>query len=280
MKKDELLRIMKEKRSFLCIGLDSAIENLPSHILKMSNPQYEFNKIIFDATVDYTPVYKINTAFYEALGLGGWESLVKTVNYIRASSKKVFLIADAKRGDIGNTSKQYAKAFFEKEISGLDFDAVTVSPYMGMDSVVPFLEYDGKWVIILTLTSNTGSEDFQMIRTQDNLHVFEHVLKTAKSWGTSENTMYVVGATRAEWLKTVRKLVPAHFILVPGIGVQGGSLDEVADNGFNKELGLIVNVSRSVIFASSGFDFAEKSEAEAKRIQTEMKNLLNKYNIH
>jgi orotidine-5'-phosphate decarboxylase len=270
MNKSQLIAQIREKRSFLCVGLDSDISKLPEHILKMNDPQFEFNRAIFDATIEYTPVYKLNIAFYEALGAKGWKSLEKTVEYIRSSGKNVFLIADAKRGDIGNTSMQYARAFFDKEISGLDFDAVTVAPYMGIDSVSPFLEYRDKWIVLLALTSNKGADDFQMITSSDQRFLFEHVLQTSALWGTSENMMYVVGATRAEMLKTVRKYVPDHFLLIPGVGAQGGSLKEVVEYGMNSHIGLIVNASRSIIFASTGHDFAEIASQEARKMQIEM----------
>lgn len=274
MKREELVRLMKQKRSFLCVGLDTDIDKLPSDVLKMSDPQFEFNKAVFDATIDYSPVYKINIAFYEALGVSGWKSLEKTVNHIRSSGKEVFLIADAKRGDIGNTSMQYARAFFDKEVSGLDFDAVTVAPYMGSDSVSPFLNYEQKWVVLLALTSNKGADDFQMIQSEDKQYVFEQVLQKSSEWGNMNNMMYVVGATRAEMLKTVRKYVPDHFLLIPGVGAQGGSLNEVAEHGLNSDIGLIVNASRSIIFASSGNDFAEKAALEAEKMQKEMEKLI------
>lgn len=272
---NELFSLMKQRRSFLCVGLDTDIEKLPSILAHSEDPQFEFNRAIFDATVDYTPVYKINIAFYETMGTKGWRSLEKTVDYIRSSEKKVFLIADAKRGDIGNTSKQYARAFFEKEISGLDFDAVTVAPYMGIDSVSPFLEYPGKWAVILALTSNRGADDFQTIRSDKGKYIFEHVLETSSSWGSPDNIMYVVGATRAEMLTAVRKYVPGHFLLIPGVGAQGGSLSDVVSYGMNKQIGLIVNASRSIIFASSDGDFAEKSSTEAKKMQNEMEKYLS-----
>ncbi len=279
MKREELVSLMKERRSFLCVGLDTDIDKLPPHILKMKDPQFEFNKAVFDATIDYSPVYKINIAFYEALGVSGWKSLEKTVTHIRNSGKQVFLIADAKRGDIGNTSRQYARAFFEKDISGLDFDAVTVAPYMGTDSVSPFLEYENKWVVLLALTSNKGADDFQMIRSENNQYLFEQVLQKSSCWGNMNNMMYVVGATRAEMLKTVRTYVPAHFLLIPGVGAQGGSLNDVAEHGLNSEIGLIVNASRSIIFASSGADFAEKAALEAEKMQKDMAFLLKNAGI-
>ncbi len=272
---NELFSLMKQQRSFLCVGLDTDIEKLPSIVARSEDPQFEFNRAIFDATVDYTPVYKINIAFYETMGAKGWRSLERTVDHIRSSGKKVFLIADAKRGDIGNTSKQYARAFFEKEVSGLDFDAVTVAPYMGIDSVSPFLEYPEKWAVILALTSNRGADDFQTIRSDKGKYIFEHVIETSSSWGSQDNIMYVVGATRAEMLTAVRKYVPEHFLLIPGVGAQGGSLSDVVSFGINKQIGLIVNASRSIIFASQETDFAEKSNNEVKKMQIEMEKYLS-----
>ena len=266
---------MKQRESFLCVGLDTDIDKLPPHIKQMTDPQFEFNKAIFDATIDYAPVYKINIAFYEAFGTKGWRSLEKTTDYIRQSGKDVFLIADAKRGDIGNTSSQYARAFFQKEISGLDFDAVTVAPYMGVDSVSPFLEYPNKWVVLLALTSNKGADDFQMIKSDHDKYIFEHVLEESSKWGTPENMMYVVGATRAEMLKTVRHYLPEHFLLIPGVGAQGGSLEEVVANGLHKNIGLIVNASRSIIYASSDKNFEKNAEIEAKNLQMQMKKFLS-----
>jgi orotidine-5'-phosphate decarboxylase len=278
MNKEKLFSLMKQRRSFLCVGLDTDIDKLPKHLLDTDDPQFEFNKAIFDATIDYTPVYKINIAFYEALGTKGWISLERTVKYIRSTEKDVFLIADAKRGDIGNTSSQYARAFFDVEMSGLDFDAVTVAPYMGVDSVSPFLQYENKWVVLLALTSNKGADDFQMLSTpheDGSCFVFEKVLSTSSQWGSPDNMMYVVGATRAEMLKTVRKYVPKHFLLIPGVGAQGGSLEEVVANGLHENIGLIVNASRSIIFASGGEDFAEKAQEEAKKMQSEMEKYLS-----
>ncbi len=271
MNRKQLISLIRQKESFLCVGLDSDLEKIPVHLKAFEDPQFEFNREIFDATIEFAPVYKINIAFYEAMGAKGWRSLEKTVDYIRKSGKDVFLIADAKRGDIGNTSKQYARAFFEREISGLDFDAVTVAPYMGVDSVSPFLEYRDKWAILLALTSNKGADDFQMILNQKNRYLFEEVLEKSSHWGSMENLMYVVGATRAEMLETVRKYVPDHFLLIPGVGAQGGSLEEVVRYGKNNDVGLIVNASRSIIFASDGKDFGQKAAAEAESIRNEMK---------
>ncbi len=275
MNREKLITLMKQRESFLCVGLDTDIDKLPPHIKQMTDPQFEFNKAIFDATIDYAPVYKINIAFYEAFGTKGWRSLEKTTDYIRQSGKDVFLIADAKRGDIGNTSSQYARAFFQKEISGLDFDAVTVAPYMGVDSVSPFLEYPNKWVVLLALTSNKGADDFQMIKSDHDKYIFEHVLEESSKWGTPENMMYVVGATRAEMLKTVRQYLPEHFLLIPGVGAQGGSLEEVVANGLHKNIGLIVNASRSIIYASSDKNFEKNAEIEAKNLQMQMKKFLS-----
>ncbi len=271
MNKDELFRSIKEKRSFLCVGLDTDIRKIPEHLKNHSDPVFSFNKEIIDATARYTVAYKPNLAFYESLGWQGWQSLEKTVRYVRENHPGTFLIADAKRGDIGNTSGLYARAFFDK----LGFDAVTVAPYMGEDSVKPFMEYPGRWVILLALTSNKGASDFQYIENKETGdRLFENVLKTSQNWGTSENMMYVAGATRAEELKEIRKIVPGHFLLVPGVGAQGGSLEEVARNGMNSQCGLLVNSSRGIIYASSGEDFARKAGEAARKIQKEMEDLL------
>lgn len=271
MTKQDIITQIKEKKSFLCIGLDTDIEKIPSHLLKEEDPVFAFNKAIVDATQKYAVAYKPNLAFYESLGISGWQSLEKTVNYIRSNYPGLFLIADAKRGDIGNTSKMYAKAFFEK----LDFDAITVAPYMGEDSVSPFLSYTDKWVILLALTSNKGAFDFQFIRNKENNNrLFETVLKKSTEWGNSGNMMYVVGATKAEELASIRKIVPNHFLLVPGVGAQGGSLQEVAKYGMNSECGLLVNSSRGIIYAGNGKDFAEKAGEATKAIQEEMAKLL------
>ena len=251
------------------MGLDSDINKLPPHLLQEDDPVFEFNKQIIDATIDYAVAYKPNLAFYESSGLKGWISLEKTISYLHFKKDKAFIIADAKRGDIGNTSSQYAKAFFEI----LDADAITVAPYMGSDSVKPFLEYPGKWAIVLALTSNKGANDFQYLDS-DNSRLFEHVLKTSSLWGTPENMMYVVGATQARQLEAIRKIIPDHFLLVPGVGAQGGSLEEVARYGMTKDVGLLVNASRSIIFASSKEDFAEKAREEALAMQKEMAALM------
>jgi orotidine-5'-phosphate decarboxylase len=272
MLKSELISLIQKKRSFLCIGLDTDLSKIPQHLLKAEDPAFEFNKQIIDATHDIAVAYKPNLAFYECNGVKGWQSLTKTIQYLKKFN--VFTIADAKRGDIGNTSTQYAKAFFNPEQSGLDFDAVTVAPYMGEDSVKPFLEFAGKWVILLALTSNKGAEDFQFF-SSDGIKLFEEVLSRSKNWGSNENMMFVVGATKAEMLSSIRKIVPDHFLLVPGVGAQGGSLQEVAKYGLTKDCGLLVNSSRNIIYASKGTDFAEKAREEALKVQREMAAILD-----
>jgi orotidine-5'-phosphate decarboxylase len=271
MTKQELVGQIFSKKSFLCVGLDTDITKIPKHLLDFSDPIFEFNKRIIDATKDYCVAYKPNIAFYEAAGVKGWESLQKTLEYI---PKDCFTIADAKRGDIGNTSSLYARAFFDKESSGLDFDSVTVAPYMGADSVLPFLEFKNKWVILLALTSNKGSEDFQFSELNEGGRLFEKVLETSKKWGNDQNLMYVVGATQAESLTEIRKIIPDSFLLIPGVGAQGGSLAEVCKYGLNKDCGLLVNSSRAIIYASSGEDFAERAAEEAKKVQQEMATYL------
>lgn len=271
MNRQQLFEQIQKKRSFLCVGLDSDILKIPKHLQDTSDPLFSFNKEIIDATARFTVAYKPNLAFYESLGWQGWESLEKTVVYLRAKHPDIFLIADAKRGDIGNTSNLYARAFFDR----LDFDAVTVAPYMGEDSVTPFMTYLDRWVILLALTSNKGAFDFQFIKDEKSGDLlFESVLKTSQNWGTAENMMYVVGATKAEKLKEIREIVPDHFLLVPGVGAQGGSLQEVAQNGMNAQCGLLVNSSRGIIYASSETDFAEKAGEAAKEVQLEMEALL------
>ncbi len=269
MTTQEIFEQIQKKKSFLCVGLDTDIIKIPRFLLDTSDPVFAFNKEIIDATHEVTVAYKPNLAFYESLGVGGWNSLEKTVNYIRYNYPDLFIIADAKRGDIGNTSNLYARAFFD----AMDFDAVTVAPYMGEDSVKPFLTYVGHWVIVLALTSNKGAADFQYV-TQDGERLFEKVLKQSKAWGNNENMMYVVGATRAEMLKEVRAIVPHHFLLVPGVGAQGGSLEEVARHGMNSRCGLLVNSSRAIIYASDGSDFAEKAGEAAREVQIQMAKLL------
>ncbi|MBS9525573.1 orotidine-5'-phosphate decarboxylase [Litoribacter alkaliphilus] len=270
MNKADLIAQIKQKSSFLCVGLDTDLEKIPAHLLELEDPIFEFNKAIIDATAEFAVAYKPNIAFYEALGPKGWASLKKTLDYI---PKEIFTIADAKRGDIGNTSKLYAKAFFEQ----MDFDSITVAPYMGRDSVEPFLEFEDKWVILLALTSNVGSQDFQLLTDKNETPLFKNVLRTSQNWGNEDNLMYVVGATRGEKIGEVRKEVPDHFFLVPGVGAQGGSLEEVAEYGMTKDCGLLVNSSRGIIYASNGKDFAEKAQKAARSLQKEMAALIEKY---
>ena len=269
MTKAELIQQIRLKKSFLCVGLDPDLDKLPPHLLETEDPIFEFNKAIIDATKDLCVAYKPNTAFYECHGVKGWESLEKTINYI---PKDCFIIADAKRGDIGNTSSYYAKTFFET----LPCDAVTVAPYMGSDSVKPFLDFEGKWVILLALTSNQGSLDFQFTESEGT-KLYEKVLKKAQEWGTDEQLMFVVGATRAEEIAKVRALAPNNFFLVPGVGAQGGSLDEVVKYGANDECGLLVNSSRGIIYASRGVDFAIAANSEALKIQSEMELYIQRF---
>ena len=272
MNRKELIAQIKEKKSFLCIGLDTDIKKIPSHLLKEEDPVFEFNKQIIDATKDLCVAYKPNLAFYESNGPNGMISLEKTVRYIPSN---IFSIADAKRGDIGNTSEMYARTFFEY----YNFDSVTVAPYMGEDSVKPFLNFKDKWVILLALTSNDGAKDFQLIKVIDQMGVstermFETVIQTSMNWGDDENMMYVVGATKADLLKRIRQIIPDHFLLVPGIGAQGGSLEEVWKYGANDDIGLLVNASRNIIYAGNGKDFAEKARQEALNIQQQMQRLM------
>jgi orotidine-5'-phosphate decarboxylase len=268
MTRQELITLIRQKKSFLCIGLDTDLEKIPPQLLSDEDPIFAFNKAIIDATADVTVAYKPNIAFYEAYGAKGWKSLEKTIAYLK--TKDVFTIADAKRGDIGNTSGRYATAF----LRDLDFDAITVAPYMGKDSVGPFLDIQDKWVILLALTSNKGSDDFQMIKTGSGKMVYERVLERSSQWGSPENLMYVVGATKAEMLAGIREIVPDHFLLVPGVGAQGGSLAEVAKYGLNKDCGLLVNSSRGIIYAGKKHDFAEKARAEASILQKQMEDIL------
>lgn len=267
MTRQELIDQIRTKKSFLCVGLDTDLEKIPAHLLQTEDPIFEFNKAIIDATKDFAVAYKPNLAFYECLGIKGWESLRKTLEYIPSNC---FTIADAKRGDIGNTSKYYAKTFFEY----LNFDSVTVAPYMGEDSVTPFQEFPNKWVILLALTSNKGALDFQFTTDIHGEELYKKVLRKSSEWGTDENLMYVVGATRAEGIGEVRKIVPNHFFLVPGVGAQGGSLEDVAKYGWNADCGLLVNSSRGIIYASNGLDFAEKATLAAREIQQEMEKIL------
>lgn len=279
MDQKQLFELICKKRSFLCVGLDSDIQKIPSHLLSSEDPVFEFNKAIIEATKDFAVAYKPNLAFYESRGIQGLSSLLKTMQYLEQYKEEVFTIADAKRGDIGNTSTQYARAVFDRQASGFSFDAITVAPYMGEDSVKPFLDFPGKWAIILALTSNKGADDFQVIKDASNISLYSKVLSTSQTWGSTDNIMYVVGATRAEMLADVRKIVPEHFLLVPGVGAQGGSLPEVARYGMNKHCGLLVNASRSILFASKGTDFAEKAAEEAFSMQQEMQLLLLQHSL-
>lgn len=270
MKAHQLFRQIQQKESFLCIGLDTDLQKIPSHLKELEDPVFEFNKQIIDATHDLCVAYKPNIAFYESLGEKGWRSLKKTIDYI---PNDLFTIADAKRGDIGNTSKMYAKTFFET----YDFDAVTVTPYMGSDSITPFLEFDGKWAIILALTSNAGGLDFQMIKDDSGELLYQKVLKTTQNYG--ENIMFVVGATRSSSIEQIRNIVPHHFLLVPGVGAQGGSLSEVAKYGINEQCGLLVNSSRGILYADNSLNFAIKAREQALHFQQQMKNELIKHRL-
>lgn len=266
MTRQQLIEQIKIKKSFLSVGLDTDIRKIPKHLLEFDDPVFEFNKRIIDATKDFCISYKLNTAFYESRGVKGWASLIKTFNYL---PKETFTIADAKRGDIGNTSAMYADAFFNPEYSEMDFDAITVAPYMGRDSVYPFLKYKDKWVILLALTSNEGAKDFQFFGDDDG-YLFEKVIRKSQEWADDSQMMYVVGATRGEAFLDIRKNAPKHFLLVPGVGAQGGSLQEVCKYGMNEDCGLIVNSSRAIIYASNREDFAELARAHAHKIQQEM----------
>ena len=270
MNKQQLVNQIKEKRSFLCVGLDSDIKKLPACVLQSEDPVFEFNKAIIDATAPYTVAYKPNLAFYEATGVKGWISLEKTVQYIKDNYPEIFIIADAKRGDIGNTSALYARSFFGE----MKVHALTVAPYMGEDSVSPFLSYDDAWVIVLALTSNPGSHDFQLTKDENGEMLFEKVLRTSQKWGSDENMMYVVGATQGKSFENVRNIVPNHFLLVPGVGAQGGSLEEVCKYGMNDECGLLVNASRAVIFADSTENYAAVAGEKAKDYQQQMEKEL------
>jgi orotidine-5'-phosphate decarboxylase len=274
MNQTKLFENIIGKHSFLCVGLDSEIEKIPSFLLKEKDPVLKFNKLIIDATNKYTVAYKPNVAFYECYGSKGWDTLEATVRYIKENYPDIFVIADAKRGDIGNTSKMYAKAFFEN----MPFDAITVAPYMGEDSVTPFLSYDDKWVVLLALTSNKGADDFQY-HNEDGIKLFERILSVSQKWGTVNNMMFVVGATRAEMLKDIRKIVPDHFLLVPGVGAQGGSLKDVVHFGMNSKCGLLVNSSRGIIFADSTENFDKVAGEKAKEMQVEMEKYLSEHNL-
>ena len=272
MNREQLIAQIKKKQSFLCVGLDTDINKIPKHLLELEDPIFEFNKQIIYATKEFCVAYKPNIAFYESMGVSGWESLQKTLDYI---PENIFTIADAKRGDIGNTSSMYARAFFEN----MNFDSVTVAPYMGSDSVTPFLAFEDKWAIVLALTSNKGGLDFQKIKGGNGKPLFKQVLETSKNWGTDANMMYVVGATRAEQLSDIREIIPNHFLLVPGVGAQGGNLQDVAKYGMNADCGLLVNSSRGIIYAGNDTDFAEKAKIEAQKLQQEMAVILAKSGI-
>lgn len=276
MTRAELIHQIKAKRSFLCVGLDTDLTKIPEHLLDDEDPIYSFNKAIIDATADLCVAYKPNIAFYECYGIKGWQSLQKTW---AALPKDCFSIADAKRGDIGNTSGRYAMAFFDEKTSGLGFDSITIAPYMGKDSVTPFLEFNDKWTIVLALTSNEGSLDFQNFENKEGLQLFEQVIDKVNTWGTPDNLMYVVGATRGEGFIKIREHAPDHFLLVPGVGAQGGSLEDVCKFGMNKDCGLLVNSTRGIIYASNGRDFAERAREEALILQKEMEVELLKAGI-
>ncbi len=267
MTRQQLIEQIRKKKSFLCVGLDTDLSKIPAHLMEESDPIFAFNRAIIDATKDFCVAYKPNIAFYENLGDKGWNALKKTMEYI---PDDIFTIADAKRGDIGNTSRYYANAFFDH----LNSDAVTVAPYMGEDSVTPFMEHSNKWVILLALTSNRGALDFQMLEDQDGVPLYQHVVRKSQNWGSPENLMYVVGATRASDIAGVREVAPDHFFLVPGVGAQGGSLQDVVQYGWNNDCGLLVNSSRGIIYASEGHDFAEKAGEKARALQQEMEQIL------
>lgn len=276
MTRQELIETIRRKQSFLCVGLDTDIRKMPQHLQNEEDGIFLFNKAIIDATLPYAVAYKPNLAFYEAAGIKGLIQLKKTMDYLHSLDDKAFTIADAKRGDIGNTSQQYAKAFLDPE-GDFNFDSMTIAPYMGEDSVTPFTVYDGKWVILLALTSNKGAFDFQYIKAEgEDRHLFEKVLLASQQWGTPDNMMYVVGATKADMLSTIRNIVPDSFLLVPGIGAQGGSLSEVCRYGLNSDCGLLVNSSRGIIYASNGTDFAQRAAEEAAKLQQQMANELQR----
>lgn len=279
MTRNELIASIRRKKSFLCVGLDTDLKKVPQHLLDSEDAIFNFNKAIIDATLPYAVAYKPNLAFYESAGIKGLMQLKKTMDYLHSLDDKVFTIADAKRGDIGNTSQQYAKAFLDPQ-GDFGFDSMTVAPYMGEDSVTPFTVYEGKWVILLALTSNKGAFDFQFIEGKESgKHLFEIVLESSRKWGNDENMMYVVGATKADMLESIRGIVPDAFLLVPGVGAQGGSLSEVCKYGLNKDCGLLVNSSRGIIYASNGEDFAERAAEEACKLQQQMATELSKINF-
>lgn len=275
MNRQELVKEIFDKKSFLCVGLDTDLKKVPTHLLNEEDPIFAFNKAIIDATADYCVSYKPNLAFYEAFGVKGLISFEKTIKYLKENYPNHFIVADAKRGDIGNTSAMYARTFFEE----YDVDSLTVAPYMGEDSVTPFLGYQDKWVILLALTSNKGSHDFQLTEDVNGERLFEKVLHTSQNWGNADNMMYVVGATQGRMFEDIRKIVPNHFLLVPGVGAQGGSLEEVCKYGMNKDCGLLVNSSRGIIYASKGEDFAEQAAKNAKELQQQMDKELEKFGI-
>lgn len=275
MNRKELINQIFNKKSFLCVGLDTDIKKIPQHLLSEPDPIFSFNKEIIDATAKYCVAYKPNLAFYESIGVKGLVSFEKTINYLNGVCPNHFIIADAKRGDIGNTSAMYARTFFEE----YNIDSLTVAPYMGEDSVKPFLEYDGKWVILLALTSNKGSHDFQLTADKDGERLFEKVLRVSQKWGNEENMMYVVGATQGKMFEDIRRIVPNHFLLVPGVGAQGGSLQEVCKYGITKDCGLLVNSSRGIIYASQGEDFADVAAKKAQELQEQMAEELMKLKV-
>jgi orotidine-5'-phosphate decarboxylase len=276
MNADQLYQSINKKKSFLCVGLDSDLAKIPDPVQSSKKPQFEFNRKIIDATSPYAVAYKLNAAFYEARGAEGWSEMEETVKYLRGADSSVLIIADAKRGDIGNTSEMYARAFFDK----MDCDAITLSPYMGYDVVVPFLKRTGKWIILLAVTSNKGAEDFQFLElSSDGTPLYENILRIAREWGSADTTMFVAGATRPEIISKVREYVPDHFLLVPGIGAQGGSLEAVARYGMNSRCGLLVNSSRGIIFASQSESFAEAARDKAIEIQKDMESLLVQHKL-
>lgn len=274
MNRQELISLIRERQSFLCVGLDTDPAKMPAHLRDEKDGVFQFNRAIIDATIDYCVAYKPNLAFYEALGIEGLRQLKLTMDYIHGLKKPVFTIADAKRGDIGNTSERYAKAFLDPQ-GDFNFDAITVAPYMGADSVQPFTVYPGKWVILLALTSNKGAFDFQLTEDKNGTPLYQRVLENSKQWGDEDNMMYVVGATKADMLSDVRRIVPGSFLLVPGVGAQGGSLEEVCKYGLNNDCGLLVNSSRGIIYASNGTDFAEAAAREARKLQQQMAACIN-----
>lgn len=275
MNKEQLFKNIQERKSFLCVGLDTDIKKIPQHLLSDEDPIFTFNKAIIDATAQYCVAYKPNLAFYESMGVKGWISFEKTIEYLNNNYPQHFIVADAKRGDIGNTSAMYARTFFEE----MNIDSVTVAPYMGEDSVSPFLTYEGKWVILLALTSNKGSHDFQLTADTEGERLFEKVLRISQQWGNDQNMMYVVGATQGRMFEDIRKIVPNHFLLVPGIGAQGGSLEDVCKYGMNNSCGLLVNSSRAIIYADKSERFAEVAAQEAKKVQQQMEEQLKAFNL-